>query len=192
MLDYQRIPTIPEEELIKRLSQRKGFIDGVCITGGEPTIEEELVSFCRRLKGLRLKVKVDTNGYLPQRVEELIEKRAVDYIALDIKSSPKRYSLASGLQVDLRRIEKSIALLIDSGVEYELRTTFVPGFVDEGDLKGIGELVKGGRLYVLQQFRPGTTLDPSLSRLRPYPADRLRGFAEVMRSYVDRVEVRGT
>jgi len=191
VLNYEKMPTIPDEEVIDKLSRRKGFIDGVCITGGEPTIEGDLTSFCRRLKILGLLVKVDTNGYIPQKIEELIDKSAVDYIALDIKSSSERYSLASGIQVDLRRIEKSVEILMNSGMEYEFRTTCVPGFVEEEDLKRIGKLIKRGRLYVLQQFRPGTTLDPSLSQLKPYPAERLKSFAQVMRPYVKRVDVRG-
>lgn len=191
ILNHERISTIPDKEVVDKLKRRKGFIDGVCITGGEPTIEVDLVSFCRRLKTLELLVKVDTNGYLPLRIEELIEKKAVDYIALDIKSSPERYSFASGIQVDLGRIEKSIELLMNFKIDYEFRTTCVPGFVEEEDLKKIGGLVKGGRFYALQQFRPGTTIDPSLSRLKPYPGERLESFAQIMGSYVERVEIRG-
>ncbi len=191
VLNYEKMLTIPDEGVIDKLSRRKGFIDGVCITGGEPTIEGNLVSFCRRLKMLGFLVKMDTNGYLPQKIEELIDKSAVDYIALDIKSSPERYSLASGIQVDLKKIEKSVEILMNSGVEYEFRTTCVPGFVEENDLEKIGKLINGGRLYVLQQFRSGTTLDPSLSRLKPYPTERLKSFVEIMKPYVERVEVRG-
>jgi len=189
VLNYEGILTIPTNEVMEKLEQRKGFIDGVCITGGEPTIEKGLVPFCQRLKDLGLLVKVDTNGYLPQVVTELT--KAVNYIAIDIKSSPKRYSLASGIQIDLKRLERSIEILMDSRIEYEFRTTYVPGFVGEEDLEEIGKLIEGSRLYALQQFRPGTTLDPSYSQLKPYPVKRLQSFAEIMRLWVKKVEVRG-
>ena len=189
VLNYEEIPTIPGEEVIGKLEQRKGFIDGICITGGEPTIERDLLPFCQRVKGLGFLVKVDTNGYLPRKVAELT--KAVDYIAVDIKSSPARYSHASGIGIDLKRLQRSIEILMDSGIEYEFRTTCVPGFVGEEDLEEIGKLIEGSRLYALQQFRPGTTLDPAFSQLRPYPVERLQSFAEIMRAYVKRVEVRG-
>jgi len=189
VLNFDQIPTILDAKVMRVLKKRRGFIDGICITGGEPTIEKDLVPFCQRLKDLGFLVKVDTNGYLPQVVAELT--KAVDYIAIDIKSSPKRYSLAAGIQIDLKRLRRSIEILMNSGIEYEFRTTYVPGFVGEEDLEEIGKLIEGSRLYALQQFRPGTTLDPTYSQLRPYPVERLQSFAEIMGAYVKKVEVRG-
>ncbi len=184
------LPALPEDVVWDFLVQRAGRLEGVVLTGGEPTLQPELVPFLRRLRDLPLEVKLDTNGYLPDVLAEALAEGLLDYVALDIKAPREKYPLLAGRVLELEYIERSIALLRRSGIPHEFRTTVVPGLLTEEDIETIACWVVGAELYVLQQFRPHRTLDPTLEQLSPHPAALLQEMARRAQAWVENVEVR--
>lgn len=187
---------MPEEEVWALLEQRRGLLDGVVLSGGEPTLQPDLLPFAAHLHELGYLVKLDTNGYLPDVLQEAIECGAVDYVAVDVKAPLERYAEAAGKVIDATRVARSVDLLIGrsgtaQGIEYEFRTTVVPGILQEEDILRIGEWIAGAQAYYLQQFVPRNTLDPAMMEQQPYPADRVRAMADLVTPYVQRVQVRG-
>jgi pyruvate formate lyase activating enzyme len=186
------MPDLPLEEVWAFLSRRAGLVDGVVITGGEPTLQGGLIPFLRRVREHGLDVKLDTNGYRPDVLAALLDEGLVDYVAMDVKASLKKFPLLAGrVDLDVARLEQSIALLRDNGFSYEFRTTVVPGLLDEGDVEDIARWIAGAERYVLQQFRPLRTLDPALEMVTPYPLERLQVMAECAGRWVAHVAVRG-
>ena len=144
---------ISEEEFFSFLEKRRGRLEGVCISGGEPTLSPALPEFICRIRSLGYAVKLDTNGLSPDMLEGLLREGLVDYVAMDIKSSREGYAKASGIpDIDLTKIEKSAALLMKSDTPYEFRTTVVRELHDEGDMVRIGEWLSGAKNYFLQSF----------------------------------------
>ena len=181
----------PEEEIEQLLLSRKGFIDGVTLSGGEPTIHADLPDFLRWIKGIGLPVKLDTNGYRPSVLQQLIDEDLVAFVAMDIKASPDRYAEAVGRKIDMNRINQSIRILMDSSVDYEFRTTVAPTFVDEQDIREIGQWIAGAKAYRLQQYSNKTTLDPSLTSVKPLPPDHLRKMLQIAQQTLSDVKLRG-
>ncbi len=168
------------EHLGEWLRERAGFLDGLCITGGEPTLAPaRLAAICRVARDAGMAVKVDTNGTRPQVVERLLGDGLVDFVAVDVKASPAKYRLAAGVSVDTSAIERTVALLRDAGMPHELRTTVVPGIHDADDIRAIGQWLAGPSSYVIQAFRPGNTLDTRWSRLSAPSPELLEGLAAV-------------
>ena len=144
---------ISEEEFFSFLNKRKGILNGVCITGGEPTLYPDLEPFIRKIKDMGYLVKLDTNGYNPDILIDLVEKGLIDYVAMDIKNSKEKYAMTAGLpSLDISRIEKSVDFLLSCAVPYEFRTTVVKELHDENDLKSISEWIKNADRYFLQSF----------------------------------------
>ena len=143
---------IPEEEVFSYLSKRKGILDGVCITGGEPLLQKDLEEFCDRIHKLGLLVKLDTNGSFPKRLRSLIENKQVDYIAMDIKNSLHLYPVTCGLDHMPDGIEESIRLIMSSGLPYEFRTTVVRELHTEESLLSLAHTIEGAEQYFLQGF----------------------------------------
>ncbi len=185
-------PDISEQEIWAFLKARHRLLDGVVISGGEPTLEADLAPFAARLHEMGFLVKLDTNGYLPNVLEGMITGGMVDYVAMDIKAPPAKYALVAGVQVDLSRIERSIALLRQEKVLYEFRTTVVPEVLVEHDIIQIAQWIAGARRYYLQQFVAQGTLDPGMLTRIPYTPQRLKRMAAAARQYVEHVAVRGT
>jgi len=187
--DSKELKEYSEDEILKFLVGRKNLLDGVCITGGEPTLYPGLKEFIVKIKEIGYKVKLDTNGTNPSILKELI--KLVDYVAMDIKSSKEKYSLAAGCKVDLDKIQESIDLIKKSKVDYEFRTTVLPGFFDETDVISIGKWLKGSKKYALQQFaKKETTLDPKFMKIKSYDIKELNEFKEILKPYFDEVELR--
>jgi pyruvate formate lyase activating enzyme len=176
-----------EDRVWKFLEGRVGKLDGVAITGGEPLIHDDLINFVERVKNLGFLVKLDTTGYYPDKVKPLLP--LVDYWAMDIKNCPEKYSLTSGVDVDVSRIRESIKLIMDKGKDYQFRTTFVPGLHDESCVKNIGKLIQGAKLYVIQNFSGGKTIDPEYSSKTGFSTDQLEKFKELIKKYVDEVKI---
>jgi len=183
-------PLMNDGELLAFLEKRKGILDGVCITGGEPLMQKELPQLLEKIKELGYPVKLDTNGSFPDILEDLIHRGLVDYVAMDIKNSPRRYATTVGKeQYDLSKVEKSIALLLQGKVDYEFRTTVVAQFHDEDSFHDIGRWIQGAKRYFLQCFAPrDTVLQSGLDA----PAEEdLRRYAEIARIYVPETGARG-
>lgn len=179
-----------DREFLDFLAKRKGILDGVCITGGEPTVQKDIVSFIRKIKKMGFSVKLDSNGTRPEILEEVFRDGLVDYVAMDIKNGIGRYSETTGVAVNAENIRKSIRLIMESGVPYEFRTTVVPGIHTEADFEDIAKLIKGAQAYYLQEFRDMTILDPRLKETAKGKTVDLEKAAERMRKAVKVVGIR--
>lgn len=153
-----------EKEFFDFLKKRKGKLEGVCITGGEPIIQKDLVDFIKKIKKMGFLVKLDSNGARPDILKNIIDQKIVDYIAMDIKNSLKKYSRTAGAKIDIERIKLSVELIKNSGLSYEFRTTVVPGFHTEKDFDEIAAWLEGSKKYFLQEYQEGKTLDPEIKK----------------------------
>ncbi len=141
------------DEVLEYLHKRKGILDGVCITGGEPLLQPDLEDYIIKIKDLGYLVKLDTNGYMPDHLLKLLESGLVDYVAMDIKASKENYSSATGINIDVEKVEKSINILKSSGIPFEFRTTVVKGIHSVDEFEKIAEWIKGTKKYFLQKFK---------------------------------------
>jgi pyruvate formate lyase activating enzyme len=179
-------PYLSEDEALEILRERQGFIDSVVMTGGEPTIQEGLPDFLRRLQEEGFSVKLDTNGMRPDVLRECLG--LVNYVAMDFKTAPGRYGELEGGSSEA--LLESVGLLLEGDGDYEFRCTVVPGFVDEGAVLEMGRAVSGARRFVFQQFVSGDTLDPGFRGVSPFGVGVIEGFGELMESFVDEVVLR--
>ncbi len=176
---------ISENEVYDFLIKRKGIIDGLVITGGEPTMHgKNLYSFIKKVKKLRFLVKLDSNGTDSKMLKKLIDEKLVDYVAMDIKSPMSKYSQTVARPVDIVSIRKSIKLLINSKIDYEFRTTIVKALLEPKDLLEIGEEIKGASKYYLQKFIPTKLLNPQFRKKVTYTDDEFLKFQKQMSQYV--------
>jgi pyruvate formate lyase activating enzyme len=186
------VPEVDHDSMMLYLEENSDFLDGVVITGGEPTIHSDLPDLITDLSSLGLRVKLDTNGSNPSMLLDLIDSGLVESVAMDIKGPlDERYDEICGVKAPLENIKRSISILMDSEIEHEFRTTIVPHLIKEGEVESIAAFIGGARKYALQQFRPGVTLDDRLSKIDPYPTERIHNMAELAKQYVRRVVIRG-
>lgn len=181
--------TVDESDLFGFLESRKGMLDGVAVTGGEPCLQADLPAFISDMKGMGYKVKLDTNGYHPIMLDEVIRSGCVDYVAMDVKNSPEKYAMTVGREIDLDKIRMSIAILIDSGVDYEFRTTVVDELHRPGDFDGIGQMIQGAKRHFIQAFTDRDTVP--YGNLHAPDKTKLRQCQAVMSKYVHKVRIRG-
>lgn len=183
-------PLMGEEELLSFLKQRKGLLDGVAITGGEPLMRRELPDLLRKIKALGYPIKLDTNGSFPDRLRELVEEGLVDYVAMDIKNAPERYGETVGFQkLGLGPIEESVRFLLTDAVDYEFRTTVVRELHRPEDMAAIAHWLQGAKRYFLQQFRQSEQVpDESLSQ-PDYPT--MQEYLRIVQEKIPVAELRG-
>jgi len=183
-------PIIAKEEILAYLNKRKNILEGVCITGGEPTIYSELPSFIGQVKEMGLKVKIDTNGTNPAMLRQLAEQNLIDYIAMDIKNSPEKYLATAGnLGLSMEDINESVSIILSGKVDYEFRTTVVNELHTEEDMKAIGRWIKGAKAYYLQAYKDsGDIISPGYTSPGK---DKLNRYRDILSSYVDFVDIRG-
>lgn len=168
-----------QENIFEFLESRIGLLGGVVVTGGEPTMQKNLMPFLKKVKGMGYSVKLDTNGSNPDVLEKVIQAELVDYIAMDIKAPPEKYYLLSCVDVKIENIKRSIDIIQNSGLEYEFRTTVVSPFLDLSDLREIASLLNDKRRYKLQEFIPKSNmLDMSLLECRQYSSSEIEGFQQ--------------
>lgn len=180
---------ISEDEFFSFLSSRKGILDGVCITGGEPTLQKDLPEFIGKIKAMGFLVKLDTNGYNPDMLRYLIENKLIDYVAMDIKNSKEKYSVTCGIDIDIARVCESVEILKDSDIAFEFRTTVVKQFHEEDDFLSISKWLKGESKYFLQQFRENENV--IADGLCSLSEDEMKKAAEIISSCVPNVVLRG-
>ncbi len=183
-------PAVEKEEVMAFLRKRKGVLTGVCITGGEPTIERGLAELIEEVKNIGYLVKLDTNGYCPEVIRKLTEKGLVDYIAMDIKNDLKKYGETVGIQgIDAGRIMDSIRWIINGKMDYEFRTTVVKELHGREDMSAIGKAIKGAKAYFLQGYQEsGGVIAPGF---HAYGKEEMEELAEWVKPFVPNVQLRG-
>ncbi len=190
VLDTEKQPLIPEEEVLAFLQKRKGILGGVCITGGEPTLQADLKDFIRKVKEMGYLVKLDTNGYKPDVLEELLGEGLLDYVAMDIKTSPERYHTLTGKkEIDTGVICRSVELLRNSGIPYEFRTTVVKELHLKEDFIRIANWLSGSPVFYLQAYRENDNVIQG-----GYSAcarEEMEEYAQILRRTISKVEIRG-
>ncbi len=157
-------PPIEKEEIVSFFKNRIGKLDGVVITGGEPTLASDLISFIRKFKEMHYLVKLDTNGSHPDILDILLSEGLIDYVAMDIKAPFEKYEEITKVKIDTEKIQKSINLIMSRNVEYEFRTTYFTPLLSEEDIVKISILIKGAKRYAIQRFRSGKLLMPEYSK----------------------------
>lgn len=181
---------IPLESIWYFLEKRKGLIDGVVITGGEPTLHEDLLDFIRQIRSYGYSVKLDSNGTRPGVLKKLIDYRLIDYIAMDIKSPLEMYTYTVGRPVLPETLRKSIDIIMNSGIEYEFRTTVVKALLTPEDIEQIGKEIKGAKVYYLQKFNGGKILNPQFRNKVSYSDEEFKELKRMMQQYVQYCGIR--
>ena len=190
LADGSAKPLMEEGELLSFLERRKGLLEGVAITGGEPCLHPELPELMGKMKALGYAVKLDTNGAHPDRLAAILREGLADYVAMDIKNSPEKYARTAGLQrLDLAPVRRSVALLMASPADYEFRTTVVDELHDEADFEAIGAWIAGAKRYFLQAFTDRDSVP--FADLHAPSAEKLRAYADIARRYVPDTRLRG-
>lgn len=194
LIDHpEKFKTIPEEKVFKYLESHRDFIDGVCITGGEPTLHKNkgLTEFIKKIKRDGFLVKLDTNGSDPDYMKQLVKDNLIDFVAMDIKAPLEGYSKAANVKVNTEAVKKSIQFLLSGKIDHEFRTTVVPTITGLAEMEGISKLIAGAKKYVIQQFEPENCKDVELRKLKPYDAETIAKMMEIAKKYVSNVTYRG-
>ena len=190
LLDGSAPALMDEEELLRFLRGRRGLLDGVAITGGEPLLRKDLPDLLRTIRELGFAVKVDTNGNHPEALEAILSEGLADYIAMDIKNSPQKYALTAGLPaLDLSPVRQSVRLLLDSAIPYEFRTTVVDELHEASDFEAIGQWIAGAKAYFLQAFTDRDSVP--FEGFHAPTKEKLEKYASIARLYVPYTAIRG-
>lgn len=184
-------PVLSVPAFFEFLNKRKGKLDGVVITGGEPTLHgKDLIEFIKEVKSFGFLVKLDTNGTHPDVLQELLNENLLDYIAMDIKAPLAKYKTITQTDIDTKIIKKSIDMIMNSGVDYEFRTTIVKSQLSVEDLRQIGELIQGAKRYYMQKFLATKILDETLMSEESYTDEEFKNLRTILEEYVDFVAYR--
>lgn len=182
---------IPEESFFNFLRQREGLLEGVCVSGGEPTIQPDLVEFSLKIKKAGFLVKIDTNGTNPKILEDLIKEKAVDFFAMDIKTNPSNYKDIAGVDFPVKEVERSKELIQNCGLPHEFRTTVIKNKHTSEIFKNIGEWIRGADNYYIQNFRNKTALlDEGYKNMEGFSGEELLEIKSLMEKYVKRCGIR--
>ncbi len=191
VLHPDRLPSFDLSFFLSYLDSRRGWLDGLCLSGGEPFLHDDLEVLARIIKDRGYKLKIDTNGSFPDRLEQFIKEGLVDAVAMDIKAPLERYPEVVRATVDVEKINQSIMIIKNSHLDYIFRTTVVPGIHEEKDLQAIGEWLQGTTVFQLQQFSPQKTIDPQYQKIKPFPPQQLLMWAELLQPFFAEVRVEG-
>lgn len=187
-IQSNKLKMILEDEFFEYLSERKGKLDGVVITGGEPTIQKDLIDFIKKIRALGFLVKLDTNGSNPDILKALLDENLLDYVAMDIKGPLEKYEKICGF-LNTKFIHRSIEILLNSSIKYEFRTTVLPFYHEFEDFEKIGKLIQGAPKFTVQGFRSEITYDKNLAVARAFTKDDLEKVAVALRPYVAEVAI---
>jgi pyruvate formate lyase activating enzyme len=179
-----------KEEILSYLGKRQGILEGVCISGGEPLMQTEIEDFISEVKSLGYSVKLDTNGFYPDKLISLVEKGLIDYVAVDIKNSYSKYAKTTGIEnLDLSPLKRTVEFLLSGKVDYEFRTTIVEGLHTEADILDIGKTIKGAPRYFLQNFvDSGDLIGEGLGAV---PLENMKNMQKIAAQFVPNAEIRG-
>ena len=185
VLPERLAPSIPIDDIMMFLQSRVGRLDGVVVSGGEPTIHDDLPELIRRIKALGYDVKLDSNGTRPEMIRQLIDDKLINFVAMDIKGPLEKYQTIAARPIDLDAVQETIALLISSGIGHEFRTTIVREQLEPSDFHKVGEMVRGAKRFALQHFRPGSTLAPQFEQASTFSESEFQKTKTIMEGYVD-------
>ncbi len=184
---------ILEAEVLSYLSKRRNVLEGVCITGGEPTLQKDLATFCFQIKSMGYLVKLDTNGSNPEKVKELYEAGLIDYVAMDVKAGKMQYAKACGFEenCELLTVHKSIDMLMECGVDYEFRTTLVKGLHTEEDIEDLGQMLSGAKRYFLQNYKDSESVLWKQKEFTSFSKGEMEHFVDLLKPSIQTVALRG-
>jgi pyruvate formate lyase activating enzyme len=182
-------PIIEEKYFFSFLKERQGMLEGICITGGEPTLNPDLYEFIKKIKEMGYLVKLDTNGSNPAMLEKLLNEKLVDFVAMDIKAPLEKYKQVVGSDVKLEDIQRSVEL-VRRAPDYEFRTTILPALHSKKDILSIGRWLQGAKKYFLQQFKSEKTLQENYKKEKAYDWDNLVKLRALLEIFFDKVEIR--
>ncbi len=188
--EIKKQPKISEKDFFDFLKKRKGLLEAVTICGGEPCLSKDLPQFCKKIKKLGYLVKLDTNGSTPKMLKDLIKKKLIDYVALDVKASKEKYQRLVKKKVNVKNIEKSIEILKNSNIDFEFRTTLIPTLLKKEDIFKIVRWISPTKKYYLQNFRPEKTIDPKFEKIKPYPQEYLLEIQKAIAPFFEICQVR--
>lgn len=189
IFESDKIEDVSEKEIFDFLEKQKKWIDAVVISGGEPTLQKDLYDFIRRIKKMGFLVRIYTNGTSPDALKKLIDEKMIDSIAMDIKAplTESSYESITNTKGFLENVKRSISLVMNSELDYEFRTTVVPGLHSDEDIEEIAKYIKGANLFVLQKFLPENALDTKLKKLKTQSDEEMQKLAEIAQHYVKKV-----
>jgi pyruvate formate lyase activating enzyme len=191
VLRPESLPTLPLDYFLCYLDARKNWLEAICISGGEPLLETDLEDLVRVVKERNLLIKVDTNGSLPARLEDLFRQGLVDYVAMDVKAPLERYKEVTRSEVRPEDISRTIKLVRSSGIRHIFRTTVVPGLVGRNDLLKIAQMLEGEDIFQIQPFIPANTVDKRFLQVNPFSREEIEEMAGLVRRYFAEVRVEG-
>jgi pyruvate formate lyase activating enzyme len=191
VLRPETIQTMPVDFFLSSLDGRKGWLEAICLTGGEPLLHEEVEDLVRVVRERGLLVKLDTNGSFPERLAGLLTAGLLDWVAMDVKAPRERYREVTRSNVDVESIVRSADILRNSGARHTFRTTVVPGLVGKEDVVKIGEWLNGAADYLIQQFVPQTTIDPAFLEVKPFSRAELEDIVAAAKPYFQDARVEG-
>ncbi len=183
---------ISEETILLFLEKRRDVLEGLSISGGEPLLQEDIVDFTEKVKKLNYLIKIDTNGAFPEKLKELIDKKLVDYVSMDVKAPKKKYAQLAGVKIDISKIEQSIDLIKNEAPDYEFKTTIVPGMLDKEDIVEIAKWLGRSKQFYLQQFKSDSPLVSSkLNDIVPYSKEKLSEMLHEIKPFFKNCSIRG-
>ena len=187
VLSPESLPSFPMEFFLDFLDTRKDWLEGICVSGGEPLFHRTLGDFLSILKNRKLRVKLDSNGSYPSRLADLIAKGLIDSIAMDVKAPLSRYAEVTRTSVDTGKIRESIDIIKNSGLDHVFRITAVPGLIDQEGMKEIGRMCEGAKVFQIQQFAPVNTLDPAFEKKKPFKREDIHTLVRIAEKYFSEV-----
>lgn len=197
VLSPEKLPKIFEKEIFENLKKRKNWVDGICLTGGEPTLQKDLTRFLSRCKRMGFLTMIETNGTKPEVLKKLFIEKLLDRLSMDIKTSlnSREYSRVAGVKIKIEAIKESIKLILSSGIDFEFRTTVVPTLLNKKTLvvlaKQLRNLINHTPALFLQQFVPQNCLDPQFEKLKPYSKKEMEEILTAVQEYLPRAKPRG-
>jgi len=183
---------ISEETILSFLEKRRDVLEGLSISGGEPLLQDDIVDFTEKVKKLNYLIKIDTNGAFPEKLKELIDKKLVDYVSMDVKAPKEKYDQLVGVKTDISKIEQSIDLIKNEAPDYEFKTTVVPGMLNKKDIVEIAKWLEGSKQFYLQQFKSDSPLVSSkLNDVVPYSKEKLSEMLHEIKPFFKNCSLRG-